>query len=300
MSRLYLPTTHTMRCFQVSAKHLSFTLAAEELNLTQSAISKQVALLESNLQVQLFIRHRQRLELSPAGAIYLRKVGRILQQIEESTQEMLAYGTFDEVIRIAAHPTFCARWLVPALKGFTATHGDIQLSFYDYLKPFDLTDSDIDIAFVYGYGGWHDVETVELFPEEMIPVCNQKLYERLGGGDLEIYYRARLIECRSRLNAWDQFFTRFEQLHPDGYRSLLFESWSACISAAEGGCGLALVPKRLAEESLKAGRLVAASAHRLNGLGSYYMTYLKSHSAEPKVVKVREWILNYLQQSGLP
>lgn len=297
MSRLYLPTTHTMRCFQVSAKHLSFTLAAEELNLTQSAISKQVALLESSLQVQLFVRHRQKLELSPAGSTYLSHVNSILRRIEETSKEMLSYGAFEEVIKIASHPSLCSAWLVQALKGFTAHYGDIQLSFYEQIMPYDPSEVDADVAFVYGYGGWHDMEAVELFNEEMIPVCHPDvLAQNAGKEEIDIYFTTRLIECRSRLNTWDQFFERFNQIYPDGYRSLLFERWSACISAAKTGCGLALVPKILVESDLACGTLVPASSHRLNGLGSYYMTYLKSHSAEPKVKMVRDWILTYLDR----
>lgn len=295
MSRLYLPTTHTMRCFQVSAKHLSFTLAAAELNLTQSAISKQVALLESSLQVQLFVRNRQKLELSPAGSTYLAHVNSILRKIEETSKEMLSYGTFEDVIRIASHPSLCSAWLVKALKGFTAHYGDVQLSFYEQMMPYDPVEVDVDIAFVYGYGGWHGMESIELFDEEMIPVCNPEVLERnKGQPEIDIYFNTRLIECRSRLNTWDQFFERFNQIYPDGYRSLLFERWSSCISAAKTGCGLALVPKILVEADLKNGCLVPASSHRLTGVGSYYMAYLKSHSAEPKVKIIREWILNYL------
>lgn len=295
MSRLYLPTTHTMRCFQVSAKHLSFTLAAEELNLTQSAISKQVALLESSLQVQLFVRHRQKLELSPAGSTYLAHVNAILRRIEETSKEMLSYGAFEEVIRIASHPSLCSAWLVRALKGFTAHYGDIQLSFYEQVIPYDPTEVEADVAFVYGFGGWHDMEAVELFDEEMIPVCHpDTLAKNAGKDEIEIYFTTRLIECRSRLNTWDQFFERFNQIYPDGYRSLLFERWSSCISAAKTGCGIALVPKVLVEADIACGALVPASSHRLSGLGSYYMTYLKSHSSEPKVKMVRDWILNYL------
>lgn len=300
MSRLYLPTTHTMRCFQVSAKHLSFTLAAEELNLTQSAISKQVALLENSLQVKLFVRYRQKLELSPAGSIYLSHVNSILRKIEESSKEMLSYGVFEEVIKIASHPSLSSAWLVRALKGFTAYYGDIQLSFYEQNIPYDPLEVDADVAFVYGYGGWHNMEAVELFNEEMIPVCHPDiLAKNLGKNEADIYFKARLIECRSRLNTWDHFFERLNQDYPDGYRSLLFERWSSCISAAKTGCGLALVPKVLVESDLKNGTLVPASSHRLNGLGSYYMIYPKSHSDEPKVKMVRDWILTYLEKEYL-
>ena len=297
MSRLYLPTTHTMRCFQVSAKHLSFTLAAEELNLTQSAISKQVALLESSLQVQLFIRNRQKLELTPAGSTYLAHVNSILRKIEETSKEMLSYGVFEDVIKIASQPSLCSAWLVKALKGFTAHYGNVQLSFYEQIEPYDPADVEVDVAFIYGYGGWHDMEAIELFEEEMIPVCHPDILKKNADKpEIDIYYSTRLIECRSRLNTWDQFFGRFTQIYPDGYRSLLFECWSSCISAAKTGCGLALVPKVLVEAELQNGTLVPASSHRLTGLGSYYMAYLKSHSSEPKIKIVRNWILDYLEK----
>ncbi len=299
MSRLYLPTTHTMKCFQVSAKHLSFTLAAIELNLTQSAISKQVALLESSLQVQLFVRNRQKLELTPAGTQYLSNVNTILRKIEESSKEMLSYGVFADVIRIASHPSLCAVWLVKALKGFTAHYGNVQLSFYEQMLPDDPGEMDVDISFLYGYGGWSGMETIKLFDEEMIPVCHPEVLEKnKDNAEIDIYFNTRLIECRSRLHTWDQFFERFNQIYPDGYRSLLFERWSSCISAAKTGCGIALVPKVLVETDLMNGTLVPASSHRLTGLGSYYMAYQQCYASEPKIKIITEWILQYLNKQN--
>jgi DNA-binding transcriptional LysR family regulator len=118
MSKRLMPSTTALQCFEAAARHLSFTRAAQELHLTQSAVSKQVAQLEDMLAHPLFQRIRRRLHLTPAGALYLTEVNKILTQIDISSRYILSYGDETEVLRIATQPTFGARWLVPRLKGF--------------------------------------------------------------------------------------------------------------------------------------------------------------------------------------
>ena len=126
-----------LQCFEAAARHLSFTRAAEELHLTQSAVSKQVAQLEEMLCHNLFERVRQRLYLSPAGSLYLAEVHKILTQVDISSRYILTYGGETEVLRIATQPTFGARWLVPRLKGFGDRYPRIHLDIRNELEPFD-------------------------------------------------------------------------------------------------------------------------------------------------------------------
>lgn len=122
MSRRYLPTLTAMQCFEASARHLSFTRAADELSLTQSAVSKQVAQLESVLEHSLFRRVRKRLQVTPEGSLYLTEVRKILAQVEMSTRYMQSYGGQSEVLNVTTLPTFGARWLIPRLNGFRFRH----------------------------------------------------------------------------------------------------------------------------------------------------------------------------------
>ena len=110
LNKRYLPSITALQCFEAVTRHLSFTRAAEELNLTQSAVSKQVAQLEELLQHLLFLRVRRRLQMTPAGDLYLVEVRKILAQVEMSTHYLRSYGGETEVLRVSTPSTFGARW----------------------------------------------------------------------------------------------------------------------------------------------------------------------------------------------
>ena len=152
LNKRRLPSMTALQCFEAVARHLSFTRAAEELSLTQSAMSKQVAQLEEQLQHALFRRVRKRLQLTPAGELYLAEVRRILQQVELSTRFLLSYGGETEVLRVATPPTFGARWLIPQLNGWRHRHPNIHLDLRQELEPDDLRQGHCDLAFFFGPG----------------------------------------------------------------------------------------------------------------------------------------------------
>lgn len=295
--RKQIPSTHAMRCFEAAARHLSFTLAAEELNMTQSAVSKQVAMLEYTLKIQLFIRIRQRLQLSPPGQLYLQEVTRILNLIEDASLEMLSYGDRAETVRIATHPSFGTNWLIPVLQGFAQQYPNIELLFQDYVEPTELNNTDVDVAFIHGEGHWDKLTTIKLFDEIMVPVCAPKLmqqYQQQEGA--AIYFNEPLLHCRTRVGAWAEFFNRFEMEHPNGYRGTRFETWTSVISAVEHEFGIGLVPEFLVEQHLLSGRLVKPTAHELDQSGAYYIAYPEHFSAEPKVVAISEWITGFISE----
>lgn len=118
MASRNLPSTAAMQCFEAAARHMSFTRAADELSLTQSAVSKQVAHLESTLQHKLFRRVRRTLVLTPEGAIFLSDVRKVLAQIEMSTHAIMTYSGNSEVLKVATLPSFGSRWLADKLPPF--------------------------------------------------------------------------------------------------------------------------------------------------------------------------------------
>ena len=176
MSKRLMPSMTALQCFEAVARHLSFTRAAEELFLTQSAVSKQVAQLEDMLQHLLFRRIRRRLQLTPAGSLYLAEVNKILNQVEMSTHYILSYGGNTEVLKVATQPTFGARWLIPHLKGFGQANPNIHLDLHNVLEPFDLLQGKADVVFFFGQGTWPGAECIELFGEEVVPVCAPDLF----------------------------------------------------------------------------------------------------------------------------
>src|SRR5207247_3208050 len=136
--RRTLPSLMALQCFDAAVRHLSFTRAAEELSLTQSAISRQIRALEDFLGRQLFQRVKQRLVLTTAGEAYAAAIRDVPDRAEAATLQLMAYSGEGGVLTLAILPTFGARWLVPRLGSFTARYPDIQLNLVTQVRPFDF------------------------------------------------------------------------------------------------------------------------------------------------------------------
>lgn len=287
------PSIASMQCFECAARHLSFTRAAQELHMTQSAVSKQVAQLEDMLKLSLFQRASQSLYLTPAGKKYYIDVQKILASIEVATIDVMANGMDTETLKIISHPTFCARWLIPALKGFSQTHPDIHLDIKELTNPFFSEDNDADVAFLYGDGVWTGMEAIKLFDEQTVAVCRPD-YLKAPLTDLLQVNDYVLLQTSSRASAW---YNYFEQQNIDFHGTFVgprFDTFYACITAAELGCGIALVPKNLIENELANRRLVLAWPYVYQGTGAYYLAYMRNKASTPKVKTLIQWIQHYL------
>lgn len=291
MSKRLTPSMTALQCFEAAARHLSFTRAAQELHLTQSAVSKQVAQLEEMLRHHLFQRVRRRLQLTPAGSLYLAEVDKILTQIDMSSRYILSYGAETEVLRIATQPTFGARWLIPNLKGFGQRYPNIHLEISNELEPFDLTRSKADIAFFFGQGTWPGATCLELFREDVVPVCAPELLAETPIPSAQALTETVLLQCTSRPEAWHEWFLAQGLHSPNSYHGPRFDTFYMCIHAAMAGCGVALIPRYLVAEELAAGKLVVPLPFVTPSIGAHFMAH-SEHAAEvPKVHRFVEWIM---------
>lgn len=295
------PSTTALQCFECTARHLSFTRASKELYMTQSAVSKQVAQLEELLGVPLFYRGNSGLFLSPAGKAYYSETQKVLQHLESATLDLMAHGAEAVTLHIISHATFCAQWLIPALKGFGQAHPLIHLDISEQTHA--MLDDDSDMGFVYGDGVWADMEAVKLFDERSVAVCAPNYFSDLGLGDLancsdeerlSKMAHARLIQIRTRPRAWYDYFHSQGHNHDSAFVGARFDTFNACIKAAKIGCGVALVPLIFVREQLKSGDLVLAHPYELAGQGAYYMVYQAQLATTNKVQTMRAWILDYL------
>ena len=287
------PSTTALQCFETAARHLSFTNAAQEMHMTQSAISKQVAQLEEMLNLSLFYRTPHRISLTPAGKSYYLEVLEILKHIEVATTNLMSHSSNTELLKIVSHPTFCARWLIPALSGFSQKYPLINLDIKELAGPFFSEDQNVDIAFLYGDGMWSNMESIKLFDEYCVAVC-QPQYLRDKTLSAECLNDYVLLQISSRLSAWYEYFKQ-QDISVDGtFVGPRFETFHACISAALLGYGIALVPLRLVEPELQSGALVMAWDYAAKGRGSYYVTYPVSSGQSHKIKAVLEWITAYL------
>lgn len=291
------PSTTAMQCFETAARHLSFTNAALELHMTQSAVSKQVAQLEEMLNISLFYRTSQRISLTPAGKDYYVDVLNILKDIETATTKLMSHSSNVEVLKMVSHPTFCARWLIPALKGFSQVNPLIRLDIKEQVGPFFSEEHDIDIAFLYGEGTWSGMQNIKLFDEYCVAVCHPDYLQGqpLTPQQSDSYV---LLQLSSRPSAWYEYFKQ-QLISLDGtFVGPRFDTFHACISAALAGYGVALVPLRLVAPELKSGQLVTAWNYAAKGRGAYYMSFPLSLGNSHKTKVMQAWIANYLQTSS--
>jgi DNA-binding transcriptional LysR family regulator len=273
---------------------LSFTRAAEELHLTQSAVSKQVAQLEEMLHHHLFLRIRRRLQLTPAGSLYLAEVNKILTQVDMSSRYILTYGEQTEILKVATQPSFGVRWLIPHLKGFGKRYPNIHLDIRNEMEPFSLLQGSADVVFFFGQGTWPGATCVQLFDEEVVPVCAPELLQGRELSDASALAELVLMQSTSRPEAWHEWFLE-QGLHTDNsYHGPRFDTFYMALSAAQAGCGVALVPRYLAEKELAEGSLVIAWQHAMRSNGAHYLAYAEHAAEVPKVRALVEWIKTQL------
>ncbi|MDH0304593.1 MULTISPECIES: LysR family transcriptional regulator [unclassified Pseudomonas] len=295
MSKRLVPSMTALQCFEAAARHLSFTRAAEELHLTQSAVSKQVAQLEEMLRHHLFLRIRRRLQLTPAGSLYLAEVNKILTQVDMSSRYVLSYGSQTEVLKVATQPSFGVRWLIPHLKGFGKRHPNIHLDIRNEMEPFALLQGSADVVFFYGQGTWPGATCVELFGEEVVPVCAPELLQGRTLPDAGAVAALVLLQSTSRPQAWHEWFLE-QGLHTDNsYHGPRFDTFYMALSAAQAGCGVALVPRYLVARELAEGSLVLAWDHAMKSNGAHYLAYAEHAAEVPKVRALVEWVREQLQ-----
>lgn len=292
LSRHQLPSLTALQCFEAAARHLNFTLAAKELHLTQSAVSKQVAQLESLLQTQLFSRHRKQLTLSSTGTRYLAHAQSILRASEHATLDILWHDHNTKPLVIGAHPTLATYWLIPYLKDFYQSHPHIQLHFVDVLQPNEQTHTYCDVNFLFGHGNWEGLKAVKLFDEGMVAVGSPDLIQHTPIQHASDLSQLTLVHCSSRPSAWHDYFEAQNIDTTFAYKGPRFDTWSACSQAATAGYGAALVPFFLVSSALKNQRLIQVWDYELASQDAYYLTYPAHEAQEPTVRQLVEWIKN--------
>ncbi|OKA25669.1 LysR family transcriptional regulator [Pseudomonas versuta] len=294
LNKRHLPSITALQCFEAVTRHLSFTRAAEELNLTQSAVSKQVAQLEELLQHLLFRRVRRRLQLTPAGDLYLVEVRKILTQVEMSTHTLRSYGGETEVLRVSTPSTFGARWLVPRLKGWRLRHPHIHLDLCNEQQADDLLQGRSDLAFYFGQGARPGTECLKLFGEELVAVCAPSSLPEMPYTDPTQLTELVLLQNASRPQAWHEWFENQGYRTDHSYHGPRFDTFYMCIRAAQVGCGVALLPRFLVEEELADGKLVVAWPYSMPSPDAYYLAYPEHSAGVPKVQAFVAWIMAQL------
>jgi LysR family glycine cleavage system transcriptional activator len=173
-----IPNMGALLAFEAAARHESFTHAARELFLTESAVSRQINTLESNLGVRLFVRVKQRVVLTKAGKVYSAQVRRSLEQLDRDTLSIIAHGSGGGYLELAVLPTFASQWLIPRLAAFNTQYPDVRVNMGVRTGTFPFADTHFEAAIHYGKPTWPGTSADFLFSEEVVPVCAASLLTR--------------------------------------------------------------------------------------------------------------------------
>ncbi len=287
--RRLLPSHAILRSFECAARHESFTQAAEELHLTQSAISRQVKELEQAIGTELFRRSGRRVVLTEAGQNLAKELAVDLENIRQTVLRAIASGDHGASLRIAVLPTFASRWLIPRLQSFTELCPDVTVNLATKLKPFDMEKERFDLAIHFGTDDWPDTKMVRLFEEEMIVVCSpgfRMLHNIVDAGQLETL---PLLHLETRPTAWSDWFSKVGMDDKRAYSGKQFDQFSMLIAGALASLGVALLPKYLIETELSAGSLVHLTKTSLTTKNGYFIV-TAAGSNQPHVTAFSQWI----------
>ena len=285
--RLRLPPLKTLKTFEAAARHESFTRAADELCVTQGAVSQQVKALEDELGVRLFTRAHQRLILTEAGRDYLVVVRDALDRISVGTERLLQRQNTG-VLTVSTSPDFAAKWLVHRLGRFTQGHPEIDLRVSATLHHVDFASEEVDLAVRHGDGIWPGLDTVRLCTEQLFPVCSPRLLPK--GSNLADLAKSTLLHLDSRMD-WIKWLEAVGVEARDLKHGPVLNRASMVIDAAIDGQGIALARTTLAAADVLTGRLIRPVPHALPLAKSYWIVCPQATAKRTKIIAFRDWLL---------
>jgi DNA-binding transcriptional LysR family regulator len=294
--RRLIPDIVTLQAFECAARHGNFTRAGEELNLTQSAISRQIRDLEAQTGIKLFERIRRHVVLSQAGRKFLPEVQRLLQQSEQLMVRAVASGETHASLSIASLPTFGSRWLTPRLHQFIAANNDTVITVGSRSQPFNFDEESFDIAIHYGQPVWAGGTCTFLCNEVIVPVASPKLLAKHPAKQPGDLLNGPLLHLTTRPKLWTEWFETNNIIPENAYRGSRFDQFAMVIEAAVSGLGFALLPRYLIESELLSQRLKIAFELPLKTDNSYYIALPEGRQDNVLARAFQTWLLT--QVSG--
>ncbi|MFT5024083.1 MAG: LysR family glycine cleavage system transcriptional activator, partial [Colwellia sp.] len=290
-----LPPLNALRAFEASARQLSFTRAAEELFVTQAAISHQIKSLEDFLGIKLFMRKNRALLLSEEGQAYYLDIKDVFNAINEATERLFARGE-KGAITVSTQPSFAIQWLVPRLNAFYALHPDIDVRIKAVDQPENSLTGDVDVAIYFGRGHWADIDAEQLQKEYLIPVCSPLLLQGKKPLDkVEDLINHTLLHDTSRRD-WKRWFKQVNVKATNVNHGPIFSHSAMVVQAAMHGQGVALAHSFLAKPDIDAGRLICPFEDVLESKNAYYVVCRDRQVDLGKIAAFREWVLDTVAQ----
>ncbi len=289
-----IPPLNPLRVFEVVARTENLTAAALELHVTQSAVSRQIAVLEAYLGVELFRRERHGVTLTRAGRLYAEDVISAFNLIAECTEKLLRDSS-QGALRIRTYTTFTAKWLIPRLPEFRRLHPNIEVRISNGVPDVDFDRDNVDLAIQFGDGKWPRVKSDFLFSDEIEPVCSpaylrEQKTDPLKPGEL---LKRRLLISHYRRSDWDEWLAAagLSSLAQDAER-MSFSSSVLTWQAALDGLGMAIGQTALLVSELESGTLIRPFHRPLERTQAYFVVRPELQRYSRKVTLFKEWLLD--------
>jgi LysR family glycine cleavage system transcriptional activator len=286
-----LPPLNAVRAFEAASRHLNLSRAAEELGVTQGAISKQVIALEDFIGVQLFVREPGGLRLTNEGGSLKEAIAPAFTTLSEAFSRYSRRSPRSNVVRISTTASFASQFIVPRLQLFRDRFPDIDLEFITTIRLVDLAREEFDIAVRYGPGQWDGVVSTPVSEAVLLPVCTPRVLERGGGTLPGLLTAARRIQCAVH-NEWRDWaeIEKFDLTRVPA--TMVIEEFQVALTAALASQGLALLPEILVRDRIKSGELVTFSPARVKTEYNFFIVHTPNAPRRPVVPRVIEWLKN--------
>jgi len=289
--RRKLPPLNALRAFEASGRHLSFTLAAKELLVTQGAVSRHVALLEEWLGVNLFLRTHRGIELTRRGEKYIRELSSVFDQIDYATREARDEAS-GAVLRLKLPPTFAMRWLIPRLTRFKVQHPMIDIQVVTSHEPANFRREDVDVSVHSRPFPLEGAGHRRLLGEVLIPVCAPALLARGPAlrfpADLAHH---TLLSSRNRPMDWSRWLIGAGLTALDSLNHIEFDNAALAYQGAIDDLGVMIAVRALVENDLRGGRLVTPFDLEVSTSGAYYLACPQLGAKSAQLEAFEAWLI---------
>ncbi len=289
--RRFLPSISSLLALEAVDRLGSASAAAQELSLTQSAISRQLKAAEDQLGIELIERSQMRLRLTPAAKDYAETARASLKDLAQAALRLTANPAGGS-LNLSILPAFGMHWLAPRLYDFAQRHPEVTVNLGTRLNPFDFASEPFHAAIHFGHRDWAGVNYLKLMGEDVLPVCSPAMVPA-GFETLDALQNAPLLHLDTRADAWEQWFDA-QGRSVTGLHGMLFDQFSTMVQATIHGLGVALLPTFLIEDDLTAGRLRLAWDAPPISLGDYYLVWPKDRATPEPVKSFRTWLEDQL------
>lgn len=286
-----LPSLNALRCFEVVASQLSIKKAANSLRVSESAVSRQVRILEEQLGVALFVRNHAGLEITEAGQRLATSVKEAFDHIANAIDP---FQNDRDAVTIKVLPTFALRWLYPRLRKFQAQYPLLRVVVQTRLNDMTSNDGDADLGIRYGLGNWPADAATELYPEWILPVCAP---DYAPTGRIEDFDKATLLHPLPNRLDWGIWAEKSGFASFDARAGLDFDALDMALSAAEAGFGVAMTDVVLAHAAIEAGRLITPVRVAVPSGTSYHLVRPQELHRRQHVRLLDEWICDEISDA---